>query len=88
VVNRCRDINRRQVRSDRHLRSVVLTGPGERHYLVDALQQLSELRRAVLVLRFYGNYKLREISELLDVPEGTVRSNLSRGLDELREVLR
>ncbi len=41
----------------------------------------------IIVLRFYGDYRLSEISELLQLPEGTVRSNLYRGIDELREMI-
>lgn len=87
TVNRCRDILRRRTRAQRHLRTFVPRTGAEHHYLIDALQELPEVRRAVVVLRFYGNYKLKEISELLNLPEGTVRSNLSRGLSDLREAL-
>lgn len=88
TINRCRDIQRREARAVRYLRAEPPHAAPEHHYLIDALQKLSPTRRTVLVLRFYGNHKLREISELLDIPEGTVRSNLSRGLDDLREVLK
>lgn len=53
-----------------------------------ALQSLPEEQRAVLVLREYEGLKLREIAELLEVPEGTVKSRLGEGLTRLGQRLR
>ncbi len=61
--------------------------PAERDYLVDALNQLPAKRRAALVLRFYAGLSEREIAETMGVRPGTVKSLVSRGLAELREVI-
>src|SRR5262245_59504383 len=42
-----------------------------------ALLRLPEIYRGVLVLRHYENLKLREIAEILEIPEGTVNSRLA-----------
>ena len=43
-----------------------------------ALAQLSETYRTVLVLRHYENLKFRQIADVLDVPEGTVKSRVAQ----------
>jgi RNA polymerase sigma-70 factor (ECF subfamily) len=54
----------------------------------EALQNLPETHRAVVVLREYEGLKLREIAELLDIPEGTVKSRLADALDRMSRRLR
>jgi RNA polymerase sigma-70 factor, ECF subfamily len=52
-----------------------------------ALMRLPENYRAVLVLRHYENLKLREIAEVLGVPEGTVSSRMAEALVQLTQLL-
>jgi RNA polymerase sigma-70 factor, ECF subfamily len=52
-----------------------------------ALLRLPETHRAVLVLREYEGLKLREIAEVLEIPEGTVKSRLADGLTQLSRQL-
>lgn len=52
-----------------------------------ALMSLPENYRAVLVLRHYENLKLREIAEVLDLPEGTVCSRIAEALSQLTRLL-
>lgn len=89
VVNRCNDLRRRQTVSDRHLKLIETDhlNNAPNHYVLDALQTLDFRRRTIVVLRFYGDYKLQEIAEMMAIPEGTVNSNLRRGLAELKEAL-
>lgn len=54
----------------------------------EALLRLPEGYRSVLVLRHYENLKFREIAEVLDIPEGTVKSRMSEGLNILGRLLR
>jgi len=44
---------------------------------------LPEEQRAVLILREYEGLKFREIAEVLDVPEGTVKWRMSEALADL-----
>jgi len=64
------------------------TAAEERELMRRALQRLPEPQRAVLVLRFCEGFKLREIAELLEVPEGTVCSRLAEGLARLSRLLK
>jgi RNA polymerase sigma-70 factor (sigma-E family) len=51
------------------------------------LRELPPKQRAVLVLRFYQDLSVPQIAKELDIPEGTVKSQLSRGLAAMRERL-
>ncbi len=52
-----------------------------------ALDQLSDEHRAILVLREMDDLAYEEISKVLNVSVGTVRSRLSRARGRLREVI-
>lgn len=49
-----------------------------------ALAQLPRRQRAVLVLRFYADLSTRDVAEVLDMPEGTVKTLTHRALKSLR----
>lgn len=55
--------------------------------LLTALERLPTERRAVIVLRYWLDFTPSEISVVLDIPEGTVYSRLSRALTQLRRTL-
>jgi RNA polymerase sigma-70 factor (ECF subfamily) len=59
----------------------------ERDELWRALQQLPPRVRAVLVLRYWEDQSEAETARLLNCTVGTVKSQASRGLHRLREVL-
>lgn len=61
---------------------------GERALAVrEALAQLPEAQRTVIILKEYHGLKFREIAEILDTPESTVKSRLYHGLDNLAQAL-
>jgi RNA polymerase sigma-70 factor (ECF subfamily) len=60
----------------------------EREHVRRGLDALTELQREAVVLAYYGGYTHREISELLGVPSGTVKTRLRDGLIRLRDHLR
>jgi RNA polymerase sigma-70 factor, ECF subfamily len=55
--------------------------------LLNALARLAPDRRAVVVLRYWLGYQMRDIAQILEVPPGTVASRLNRALSELRTYL-
>lgn len=59
-----------------------------RDTLLVALRRLPIRQRAVIVLRYYNDASNEEIARVLDIPVGTVKSLLSRGLAKLREGIR
>lgn len=60
----------------------------ERAELVrDALAQLSEAHRSVIILREYEGLKYREIADVLAIPEGTAKWRMAEALGQLGELL-
>ena len=59
-------------------------GADDRLALRAALLGLSKRRRAVLVLRYWGDFSVEQVAEILDCPPGTVKSLTARGLADLR----
>ncbi|HEY6168459.1 MAG TPA: RNA polymerase sigma factor [Verrucomicrobiae bacterium] len=61
----------------------------ERAALVrDALQRLPEGHRSVVVLKHYEDLKFREIADVLEIPEGTVKSRMAAALEQLNRLLK
>ncbi|MFC5603665.1 sigma-70 family RNA polymerase sigma factor [Sporosarcina koreensis] len=56
--------------------------------LWQALSRLEEKYTTVLVLRYYQDLAVKEIALILDCPEGTVKTNIRRGLQALRRQLK
>ena len=50
-------------------------------------EYLNEEQKLVIILFYYNDYSLKEISKILDIPEGTVKSRLSKARDILKEKL-
>lgn len=55
--------------------------------VVAAVASLDEAKRLVVVLRYWVDLPLDEISGVLGLPVGTVASRLSRALEELRHTI-
>jgi RNA polymerase sigma-70 factor (ECF subfamily) len=63
----------------------------ERHHEADRLQealvQLPARQRTAVVLRHIVGLPSAEVAEVLACPEGTARSHVARGLEQLRVLL-
>ncbi len=59
----------------------------ERALVVQALNQLSAIRKEVIILRFYQELRLDEISDVLDIPLSTVKSRLYEAIRVLNGLL-
>ncbi|MEH7390048.1 sigma-70 family RNA polymerase sigma factor [Bacillus sp. JJ1503] len=56
--------------------------------LLQAVMELDEKYKTVLILRFYKDYTVKQIAYVLDCPEGTVKTNIHRGINLLKEKLK
>lgn len=96
VVNRSRSTLRHRVVVDRHARTTTLAdvtveGPSvdgaRRDAVRDALLELSERQREVLVLRHYLDWSEAQIADALGISPGAVKAHAHRGRAALRELL-
>ena len=52
------------------------------------LNQIDSDLKLVAVLYYYDEFSVKEISELLTIPEGTVKSRLSRAREKIYDILK
>ncbi len=65
----------------------VLEGKETQEEVQDALSNVSEKNRVVVVLRDIKGFSYSEISDIVDVPVGTIKSRINRGRQELKSIL-
>lgn len=66
----------------------ILEKEESKEFLWDALGELKENHRLVLVLSDIKGYDYSEVADMLDVPVGTVKSRISRARIKLAEIIR
>ncbi len=59
-----------------------------RDWVRQAIERLPETLKQTLILAYYQDLKYREISEILEIPVGTVKSRLHAALAKLQEMAR
>jgi len=94
TINCCRDLFTKRSKKqkfetdDSALRTVPSVEKKEANYdVLEAVQGLRENYRIVIHLFYYEGYKIREIADLLDENENTVKTRLSRAKKELEQKL-
>lgn len=55
--------------------------------LDDLIELLNENEKKVIILRYYFDFTIKEVSETLNIPLGTAKTILYRGLNKLRKEL-
>lgn len=55
--------------------------------LHNAVRALKPQLREVIIMYYFRSYNVAELSEILDIPEGTVKSRLSAAREQLRKEL-
>jgi len=56
-------------------------------YVLEVLARLDEVFQAPVALFYLQDYSYEEIAQILEVPLGTVKSRLARGLAKLQQLL-
>ncbi len=96
ALNRCRDLWR-----GAWVKRVVLGSPtfelipapdetdrkDDEEAMMVAIHELAAPFREVILLHYYQGYGISEIAEMMDLPEGTISSRLSRGRKKLESIL-
>ncbi|RDW14982.1 RNA polymerase sigma factor SigW [Oceanobacillus chungangensis] len=57
-------------------------------YIHHEISELPPKYRSIIILRYIEEFSLQEISEILDIPLGTVKTRIHRGREALRKRLR
>ena len=53
----------------------------------NAMKYLNEDLKLITILYYYDNYSVKEISQIINIPEGTVKSRLSKAREILKQKL-
>ena len=59
----------------------------DKYGIKKAMEYLNEDLKLITILYYYDNYSVKEISQILDIPEGTVKSRLSKSREVLKQKL-
>jgi len=90
VINGCRSVLRRREVEERHVNESLgddIKLPAHLVELHEALGQLSERQRTVIVLRYFVDLPDTEIAEIMEISAVTVRTLTHRSLSKLRKEL-
>ena len=95
-VDLLRSETSRRAREERDLRRTAEQGYDLEHEVLDlsmaerireAMGALPDIEREAISLAYFGGHTYREVADLLDQPEGTVKSRIRTGLKRLRTEL-
>lgn len=89
VINKCKNTRRKQKREyliEEFPENADICVEFEQCEFENLMQSLDEKYRTVLLLYYGEGFKIREIAQILDMEESTVKSRLARGREKVKEV--
>ncbi|WP_415329156.1 RNA polymerase sigma factor [Clostridium perfringens] len=66
---------------------VVICDDERKKFILDSINKLSEKKRIVILLYYYSELKIEEISEILEIPIGTVKSRMNNAKKDLQGII-
>ena len=94
LVNQCKKIwNQNNKRDEKHIEledNIKLTKKKKEDYsfVNKAMEKLSDEYKEVTILYYYDEFSIKEISKILNIPKGTVKSRLARARQTLSKLLK
>lgn len=94
LVNQCKKIwNQNNKRDEKHIEledNIKFTTPEKEDYsfVNKAMEKLSDEYKEVTILYYYDEFSIKEISKILNIPKGTVKSRLARARQTLSKLLK
>lgn len=55
--------------------------------LLNYINGLNDKYKDIIILKYFGDYSIKEISNILEIPEGTVKSRLNFSVKKLKEIM-
>ena len=89
LINKCNDILKKKEAYllDHELQNIVTHDTGfDNVEWNEVLNSIDEKYRLVIILYYVEGFKTSEISQILDIPESTVRTRLVRGRKKMSEI--
>lgn len=91
LINACHDIQKKKARespTDAGMAQNIPSAPSDADTdLHDALMRLEPALRMPLVLHYMEGYAIREIAQMLRLPQGTVKTRMANGRRALKRML-
>jgi len=92
LTNKCIDRIRKKQAEERlvknaNIKSETSKTSNENDYLDKAIKKLPDEYKSLIIMRFGHGLQVGQITALLNIPEGTVKSRLHRAIARLREIL-
>jgi len=88
LLNECHNIRKKRNREPALGQVLNPVAPADSDYeLHDALLKLDDSLRLPILLHYIEGYSVKEIAQILRLPQGTVKSRMSRARQKLREII-
>lgn len=95
LINKCYDIIDKNKTQERKINKMIehfddsYENDIEQKSIVQkAVQSIDEDLRTIVVLYYYNQFSIKDISKIMDIPNGTVKSKLLRARNKLYDILK
>lgn len=91
LINECNTIHRKrskEIIDPNVLKGTTFNENFQNFEVKDAVNTLDDSLKTLVVLYYYEDLTIREISSLMDIPEGTIKTRLSKARHKLYQLLK
>lgn len=92
LVNLCKkELSKRKKYEDTNLENMpkedTFNESENKIYLKSLIEYLNDNQKEAIRLRYYLDYTYEEISEIMKIPLGTVKSRINKGINKIRKII-